>query len=72
MSSTQTLDLETQATEKSDAPLLLAQTESEYGVPTATKLAYLCVYLLLNVSLTIYNKAVLGKVLKSSLSTSQS
>lgn len=63
MSTTQTLDLETPAREKTDAPLLLAQTKSEYGVPTEKKLAYICVYFLLNVSLTIYNKAVLGKVL---------
>jgi hypothetical protein len=64
MSPPQTLDLETKATEKSDAPPLFAQTESEYEVPTEKKLVYLCVYFLLNVSLTIYNKAVLGKVLK--------
>jgi hypothetical protein len=72
MSPTQTLDLETQAAEKNDAHLLSPQTESEYGVPTEKKLAYLCVYFLLNVSLTIYSKAVLRKVLESSPSTSQS
>lgn len=36
--------------------------DAEYRVPTRTKLAYLAVYFLLNLILTIYNKAVLGKV----------
>lgn len=36
--------------------------ESEYSVPLTTKFAYLSVYFLCNVGLTIYNKAVLGKV----------
>jgi hypothetical protein len=35
---------------------------SEYRVPTTTKFAYLGIYFLCNVSLTIYNKLVLGKV----------
>ena len=35
---------------------------SEYRVSTTTKFAYLAVYFLCNVSLTIWNKAVLGKV----------
>lgn len=63
MSRTRTVDLEAQAIEKKDAPILSAGTETEYRVPTRTKLAYLSVYFLLNVSLTIYNKAVLGKVI---------
>jgi hypothetical protein len=54
-------DLEAQATEKR-TPLVPAKAETEYNVPAATKVAYLSVYFLLNVSLTIYNKAVLGKV----------
>jgi hypothetical protein len=34
----------------------------EYRVPTGTKLTYLGLYFLLNLSLTIYNKAILGAV----------
>ena len=34
----------------------------EYRVPTRTKVAYLSVYFLCNVGLTVWNKAVLGKV----------
>jgi hypothetical protein len=60
MSRTLAPNLEVQATEKRDVPLLPAETE--YQVPTEKKLAYLSVYFFLNVSLTIYNKAVLGKV----------
>jgi hypothetical protein len=60
MSRTLAPDLEAQVTEKKDVPLL--PVETEYQVPTEKKLAYLSVYFLLNVSLTIYNKAVLGKV----------
>ena len=41
-------------------------TTSEYNVPTRTKIAYLGVYFLCNVFLTIYNKAVLGKVGRAS------
>jgi hypothetical protein len=62
MSPTLTSDLEAQATVKKDTPVLPTRAESEYNVPTGTKVAYLSVYFLLNVSLTIYNKAVLGKV----------
>jgi hypothetical protein len=36
--------------------------DSEYRVPSTTKLGYLATYFLCNVSLTLYNKAVLGKV----------
>jgi len=62
MSRTITSDLEAQATEKRYTQLPPARAESEYNVPTGTKVAYLSVYFLLNVLLTIYNKAVLGKV----------
>ena len=34
----------------------------EYRIPASRKLAYLALYFLLNLSLTIYNKAVLGSV----------
>jgi len=62
MSRPRTSDLESQATKKKDTRLPPARAESEYNVPTGTKVAYLSIYFLLNVSLTIYNKAVLGKV----------
>jgi len=61
MSRTLISDLEAQAVEKKHTWLLPARTESEYNVPARTKVAYLSIYFLLNVSLTIYNKAVLGK-----------
>jgi hypothetical protein len=62
MSRTLVSDLEAQATEKKNDLYLSTGTDTEYGIPTGTKLAYLSVYFLLNVTLTIYNKAVLGKV----------
>jgi len=62
MSRTITSDLEAQAAEKKYARLPLARAESEYNVPTGTKVAYLSLYFLLNILLTIYNKAMLGKV----------
>jgi len=34
----------------------------EYDVPTSTKYLYLILYFTLNLCLTLYNKAVLGKV----------
>jgi hypothetical protein len=37
----------------------------EYRIPASRKLAYLALYFLLNLSLTIYNKAVLGAVSRS-------
>lgn len=46
----------------SQIPILSPRLDSEYSVPAATKFAYLSVYFLCNVGLTIYNKAVLGKV----------
>jgi hypothetical protein len=67
MSPTHTPDLEAQATKKNRVPLLSAKMNSGYEVLTKQKLAYLGVYFLLNVLLTIYNKAVLGKVLKFTL-----
>ena len=33
----------------------------EYGIPTRTKYLYLGLYFTLNLALTLYNKAVLGK-----------
>jgi hypothetical protein len=48
--------------EKGGIPILSPRLDSEYSVPAATKFAYLSVYFLCNVGLTIYNKAVLGKV----------
>lgn len=35
---------------------------AEYRIPTTTKYLYLSLYFALNLGLTIYNKAVLGKV----------
>ena len=34
----------------------------EYQIPTSTKYLYLALYFGLNLTLTLYNKAVLGKV----------
>jgi hypothetical protein len=62
MTQSVTSDLEAQATEKKDAQFQSAKAETEYNVPTWKKVAYLTVYFLLNISLTIYNKAVLGNV----------
>jgi len=45
----------------------VAGVDSEYNTTTRTKFAYLGVYFLCNISLTIYNKAVLGKVTRFSL-----
>lgn len=42
------------------SPALSPRVDSEYSVPATTKFAYLSVYFLCNVGLTIYNKAVLG------------
>ncbi|KAF8861985.1 TPT-domain-containing protein [Acephala macrosclerotiorum] len=42
------------------SPALSPRIDSEYSVPATTKFAYLSVYFLCNVGLTIYNKAVLG------------
>lgn len=47
---------------ESQIPIISPRLDSEYSVPAATKFAYLSVYFLCNVGLTIYNKAVLGKV----------
>lgn len=35
---------------------------AEYSIPSSTKYLYLIIYFTLNLSLTIYNKYVLGKV----------
>lgn len=34
----------------------------EYTIPSSTKYVYLALYFILNLVLTLYNKAVLGKV----------
>ena len=39
-----------------------ATTAPEYQIPTSTKYLYLALYFGLNLTLTLYNKAVLGKV----------
>lgn len=58
-----TVDLESQpilnlrSTGNSVAPLAM-----EYRVPARTKMAYLGGYFLLNLGLTLYNKALLGNV----------
>ena len=66
MSQTKKYDLEQNPTEENTAQCSTTQFDLEYRIPTGTKLAYLSVYFLCNISLTIYNKAVLGKVRKSS------
>ena len=55
-------DLEAQATGLTPTPTKNGTVDSEYSVSTWTKASYLAVYFLCNVSLTIYNKLVLGKV----------
>ena len=40
----------------------------EYQIPTSTKYLYLALYFGLNLTLTLYNKAVLGKVCSPGLS----
>lgn len=53
---------------KSDIEAQNARTQSaatiapEYQIPTSTKYLYLALYFGLNLTLTLYNKAVLGKV----------
>jgi hypothetical protein len=46
----------------SQSPAPKARVDTEYNVSTGRKFAYLSVYFLCNIALTIYNKAVLGKV----------
>ncbi len=53
------LDLEAQQ-QKSKEHSSTAPTAAEYDVETKTKLLYLAGYFAINLSLTIYNKAVLG------------
>jgi hypothetical protein len=66
MSQNKKSDLEAQPCTQEKKPQTSTATfNSEYNVPTRTKIAYLGVYFLCNVCLTIYNKAVLGKVRKS-------
>lgn len=71
MTNSKRSDLEAQAKDekrgKSGSPT--PRLDSEYRVPAARKFAFLGVYFLCNVSLTIYNKAVLGKVFSSFLAS---
>ena len=53
-------------------PTVKTTMDSEYSMSTTKKAAYLLVYFLCNVSLTIYNKLVLGKVRPSLSFTSVS
>jgi hypothetical protein len=46
----------------SPSPAPKVRVDTEYNVSTGRKFAFLSVYFLCNVALTIYNKAVLGKV----------
>lgn len=55
-------DVEAQKTGHRREPSSTASVAAEYGVATQTKLLYLAGYFTLNLSLTIYNKAVLGDV----------
>ena len=50
-------DIEAQVLEKDKATAAL-----EYGIATKTKYLYLALYFAFNLTLTLYNKAVLGKV----------
>ena len=43
-------------------PLLSESSTLEYSIPAKRKLVYLAGYFLLNLGLSIYNKAVLGTV----------
>ena len=73
MSNTKRLDLEAQRTNDLKIPYRpTTRHDSECPTPATTKFTYLAIYFLCNVSLTIYNKAVLWKVFASSISPSPS
>ena len=55
LSSGRAADLEAQRKE------VVGHSAAEYQIPTSTKYLYLCLYFALNLSLTIYNKALLDK-----------
>lgn len=55
-------DLESQSATATAEAGPVALDSNEYAVSTSKKLSYLAIYFLCNVSLTIYNKLVLGKV----------
>ena len=57
-------DVEAQKTLVKD-PTTSGKHAAEYSVPAATKYAYLGLYFGLNLGLTLFNKAVLGKVSSS-------
>ena len=56
LSNSQTLDLEAQNKDK------IERSAAEYYIPPTTKYHYLGLYFALNLGLTLYNKAILGKV----------
>ena len=65
--STEKTSIESHDTELDDieAQMLLKSKSGvapEYSIPTSTKYMYLALYFTLNLVLTLYNKAVLGKV----------
>ncbi|KAF1814068.1 TPT-domain-containing protein [Eremomyces bilateralis CBS 781.70] len=63
LSGSRNADVEAQAgTETSHPRNVKPSTETEYTVPMGKKLAYLGTYFMLNLTLTIYNKAVLGRL----------
>ena len=61
-------DLEAQ---RHNSVVVAKATGAEYSVATRTKLLYLGVYFLLNLLLTVYNKAVLGNVCSIPISPSR-
>ena len=69
--STEKTSIESYDTELDDieAQMLLKSKDCaapEYSIPTRTKYLYLALYFTLNLVLTLYNKAVLGKVRRDS------
>ncbi len=60
-------DVEAQ-TRQAQAQSTAATIAPEYQIPTNTKYLYLALYFGLNLTLTLYNKAVLGKVRSAWLS----
>ena len=60
-------DIEAQ-NQQAKAQTSAASIAPEYQIPTSTKYLYLALYFGLNLTLTLYNKAVLGKVRSRCLS----
>jgi hypothetical protein len=66
MSRIQRSDLEGQSTEKKeDPPFSTVPNNAKSGVQRQTKFEYLVPYFICNVSLILYNKAILGREAKS-------